>query len=63
MGDFWVGVRGDLTAEQIEALKAAGIVVYDLRRTAGGWGEPPIEWETPADVRPRVGAGMIQRQG
>jgi hypothetical protein len=46
MGDFWVGVRGDLTAEQIEALKAAGIVVYDLRRTAGGWGEPPIEWET-----------------
>jgi hypothetical protein len=46
MGDFWVGVRGDLTAEQIEALKAAGIVVYDLRRTAGGWGEPPIRWET-----------------
>jgi hypothetical protein len=46
MGEFWVGIRGDLTAEQIEALKAAGIVVYDLRRTAGAWGEPPFEWET-----------------
>ena len=46
MGEFWVGVRGDLTAEQMEALKAAAIVAYDLRRTAGGWGEPPIEWET-----------------
>jgi hypothetical protein len=46
VGDFWVGIRGDLTAEQLEALKSAGIVAYDLRRTAGGWGEPPIEWET-----------------
>lgn len=46
VGDFWVGVRGDLTAEQTEALKAAGIVVYDLRRTAGAWGETPVEWQT-----------------
>jgi hypothetical protein len=46
VGDFWVGIRGDLAAEQLEALKSAGIVAYDLRRTAGGWGEPPIEWET-----------------
>jgi hypothetical protein len=28
------------------ARKAATIFVYDLRRTAGGWGDPPIEWET-----------------
>ena len=46
VSDFWVGVRGDLTAEAIEALRGAGIVVYDLRRTAGGWGDPPVEWET-----------------
>jgi hypothetical protein len=46
VGDFWVGIRGDLTAEQLEALTSAGIVAYDLRRTAAGWGEPPIEWET-----------------
>jgi hypothetical protein len=46
VGDYWVGIRGDLTAEELEALKSAGIVAYDLRRTAGGWGEPPIEWET-----------------
>jgi hypothetical protein len=46
VGDFWVGIRGDLTAEQLEALKSAEIVAYDLRRTAAGWGEPPIEWET-----------------
>jgi hypothetical protein len=46
VGDFWVGIRGDLAAEQLEALKSAGIVAYDLRMTAGGWGEPPIEWET-----------------
>jgi hypothetical protein len=38
-GRFWAGIRGDLTAEQLEALKSAGIVAYDLRRTAGGWGE------------------------
>lgn len=44
--DFWVGIRGDLTAEQIKALKLAGIVAYDLRRTAAAWGEPPVEWET-----------------
>jgi hypothetical protein len=29
-----------------QALKAAGIVVYDLRMTAGAWGEPPVQWET-----------------
>ncbi|HEY3070510.1 MAG TPA: hypothetical protein VGJ34_09350 [Gaiellaceae bacterium] len=46
MGEFWVGIRGDLAPEQIEALKAAGIVAYDLRKMAVGWGEPPIEWET-----------------
>lgn len=46
MGDFWVGIRGDLTADAIEALKRSGIAVYDLRRTASGWGDPPIEWET-----------------
>jgi hypothetical protein len=44
--DFWVGIRGDLTAEAVEALRAAGIAVYDLRRTTGGWGDPPNEWET-----------------
>jgi hypothetical protein len=44
--DFWVGIRGDLTPEAVEVLREAGIAVYDLRRTAGGWGDPPIEWET-----------------
>jgi hypothetical protein len=46
MGEFWVGIRGDLAPEQIEALKAAGIFTHELRMTAGGWGEPPIQWET-----------------
>jgi hypothetical protein len=27
-------------------LKSAGTVGYDLQRTAGSWGEPPIESET-----------------
>ena len=45
MGDFWVGIRGDLTSAQTEALRAAAIPVYDLRKTAGAWGEPPLEWE------------------
>jgi hypothetical protein len=45
MAGFWVGIRGDLTAEQREALKAAGIVVDDLRLISAGYGTPP-QWET-----------------
>jgi hypothetical protein len=57
VADFWVGMRGDLTAEIIEALKSAGIATYDLRRTAGGWGDPPIEWETLRTFVPVSAAG------
>jgi hypothetical protein len=46
VAEFWVGIRGDLTTEEIGALKAAGIVVADLRMSAAGWGEPPTEWKT-----------------
>jgi hypothetical protein len=46
MGEFWVGIRGDLAPDQIAALTAAGIVAYDLRKMAGAWGEPPLQWET-----------------
>lgn len=46
MVEFWVGIRGDLAAEQVEVLKVAGIAVVDLRRSAAGWGEPPFEWNT-----------------
>ena len=45
MAGFWVGIKGDLTAEQREALKAAGIVVDDLRLISAGYGTP-TQWET-----------------
>jgi hypothetical protein len=45
MAGFWVGITGDLTAERREALKAAGIVVDDLRLISAGYGTPP-QWET-----------------
>ena len=45
MAGFWVGIRGDLTAAQREALKTAGIVVDDLRLISAGYGTPP-QWET-----------------
>jgi hypothetical protein len=46
MAEFWVGVPGDLTAEQFTTLTRNGITVEALRQTAGGRGEPPIEWRT-----------------
>jgi hypothetical protein len=45
MAEFWVGMKGDLAAEQMEALTSAGIAVDDLRRTLSGRGIP-IQWET-----------------
>lgn len=63
MGDFWVGIRGELTAEQLEALKSAGIVAYDLRKTAAGWGEPPIEWETQRTFVRVSAAGDSEARG
>ena len=45
MAGFWVGIKGDLTAEQMEALKTAGIVLDDLRLISAGYGTPP-QWET-----------------
>jgi hypothetical protein len=43
MAEFWVGVRGDLTAEQIDALRSAGVAVDDLRRLSVGRDD---EWTT-----------------
>lgn len=40
-----MGIKGDLTAEQREALKTAGIVVDDLRLISAGYGIP-TQWET-----------------
>jgi hypothetical protein len=45
MAGFWVGIKGDLTAERREALKTGGIVVDDLRLISAGYGTPP-QWET-----------------
>jgi hypothetical protein len=45
MAGFWVGIKGDLTAEQREALKTGGIVVDDLRLISAGYGTP-TQWET-----------------
>jgi hypothetical protein len=45
MAGFWVGIKGDLTAEQMEALKTAGIVLDDLRLISAGYGTP-TQWET-----------------
>jgi precorrin isomerase len=42
---FWVGIKGDLTGEQREALKTGGIVVDDLRLISAGYGTP-THWET-----------------
>jgi len=45
MAGFWVGIKGDLTGEQREALKTGGIVVDDLRLISAGYGTP-TQWET-----------------
>lgn len=43
MSEFWVGIRGDLAAKQIETLKSAGIAVDDLRLISAGYDD---QWET-----------------
>jgi hypothetical protein len=44
---FWVGMRGDLTLDQREALKSAGITQDDLRAIAATYGMPP-RWDVRA---------------
>jgi hypothetical protein len=43
--EFWVGIRGNPTAEQLAALESTGIAVDDLRLISGGFGTP-VQWET-----------------
>jgi hypothetical protein len=43
VAEFWVGIKGDLAAEQAEALKSAGIAVDDLRRVSAGYAP---QWHT-----------------
>jgi hypothetical protein len=45
MAEFWVGVKGDLTAEQGETLNSAGFALDDLRLISAGFGIP-VQWET-----------------
>ena len=40
MAEFWIGVKGDLTGEQKDALGLAGIAVDELRQISGGTGIP-----------------------
>jgi hypothetical protein len=48
MADYWVGVRGDPTTEDLAALQSAGLDVSDLRNTSTGRYDAPavIEWRT-----------------
>lgn len=41
-----MGIKGDLGAEQVEALRSAGIASGDFRLISGGYGDFPIEWTT-----------------
>jgi hypothetical protein len=50
MAEFWVGIKGDLPAEQTEALTSTGIAADDLMVLSQGRGEVsarwPAQWET-----------------
>ncbi len=54
MAEFWIGVKGDLTGEQKDALGSAGIAVDELRQISGGGGIP-AQWE-PSITFVRVSA-------
>jgi hypothetical protein len=46
MAEFWVCMRGDMTAKQVATLEAAGVATDDLRRISAGFQGAPDEWQT-----------------
>ena len=47
MDDFWVGIPGELTLEQLGTLQGAGFAMGSgLRQTAAAYGLPPFQLKT-----------------